>query len=441
VKSKLPEDGESSRFNKSSDALGVSFVHMKQYMNAAETAISAVMGVEFVRPETTTKRYYARDTSNLTVINPSERLLGHPERMKFPVLGTSAQPEVIRHQVPMTVGESDPATRELEAIGWVASNYEAFPTGWNSFQAPVTGKYRLRFSGYTLWVGPNGSRQGPKWDGMDGFAKAQSDIPRWWMANYDEVSPGRRDEPIVVYSRGLSGARLGAFDLTPEPHVYQLDEVWLLGSQSLTTDATRFFRSRPVPRGWTNPIAQRDGAPAVAFRWIEVEGPLYDESSRAGYRLLFGDMPMKKVEADAPGVAIQVFNTAPIGRRGGGGGRGFAALASTNVDVESANPNADGERLLRAFLPRAFRRPVEETETQRYLALFQESLKAGLGFAGAMRATYTAVLASPDFVFVDEPRGRLDDNALATRLALFLWNSTPDEALRQRAARGELHRP
>ena len=441
VKSKLPEDGESNRFNKSSEALGVSFVHMKQYMSAAETAISAVMAVEFVQPPTTTTRYYARETPALTVINPSERLLGHPERMKFPVLGASAQPDVIRHKVPMTVGESDPVTRELEAIGWVASNYEAFPTGWSTFQAPVTGRYRVRFSGYTLWVGPNGSRQGPEWDGMDRFAKAQSPIPRWYMANYDDVSPGRRDEPIVVYSRGLSGARLGAFDLNPEPHVYQLDEVWLLGSQTLTTDSTRFFRSRPVPRGWTNPLAQRDGAPAVAFRWMEVEGPLYDESSRAGYRLLFGDLPMKKVEAEAPGVAIQMVNLAAGGRRGGGGGRGFAAMVPTNVDVDSANPAADGERLLRRFLPRAFRRPVEETETQRYLTLLRESLQAGLGFASTMRATYTAILASPDFVFVDEPKGRLDDHALATRLALFLWNSTPDEALRQRAARGELHRP
>src|SRR5262249_43381466 len=31
--------------------------------------------------------------------------------------------------------------------------------------------------------------------------------------------------------------------------------------------------------------------------------------------------------------------------------------------------------------------------------------------------------------------------ALATRLALFLWNSEPDAALRARAAKGELHRP
>src|SRR5262249_45806699 len=71
VKTKLPEDGESARFNKSSAALGVSFVHMKQYMVAAEGAISAIMGVEYVRPPTTTKRYYARENPGMTVFGPN----------------------------------------------------------------------------------------------------------------------------------------------------------------------------------------------------------------------------------------------------------------------------------------------------------------------------------------------------------------------------------
>ncbi len=442
VKTKLPEDGEASRFNKSSDALGVSFVHMKQYMNAAENAIAAVLALELVRPETTKTRYYARETPGLTVFNPSEQLLGHPERMKFPVLGQSAQPDVIRRKAPLTVGERDPATRELEAVGWVASNYEAFPTAWTTFRAPVTGRYRVRFSGYTLWVGSDGSPRGPEWDGMDAIARTRSNVTKWYHANYDHVSAGRRDEPVNVYSRGLTGVRVGAFDLTPEPNVYDLGEVWLHGSQTFTTDSTRLFRSRPVPtRGWTNPLAQRDGVPAVAFRWMEVEGPIYDETSRAGYQLLFGNLPLKKVADDAPGISVQIVNQATGGRRGGGGGRGFAPLVAANVEVETTNPAADGERLLRAFLPRAFRRPVEEKETQRYLDLFKQCLKSDIGFASALRATYTAVLASPDFVFVDEPKGRLDDYALATRLALFLWNSPPDEALRQRAARGELHRP
>jgi hypothetical protein len=78
---------------------------------------------------------------------------------------------------------------------------------------------------------------------------------------------------------------------------------------------------------------------------------------------------------------------------------------------------------------------------QRFIALFQEQLGLGHGFAKSLLATYTAVLASPGFVFVEERPGRLDDPALATRLALFLWNSEPDEQLRARAAAGDLRRP
>ena len=71
--------------------------------------------------------------------------------------------------------------------------------------------------------------------------------------------------------------------------------------------------------------------------------------------------------------------------------------------------------------------------------------RSGSGRARAstrsMLSGYTAVLASPGFVFLDEKPGKLDDYALATRLALFLWNSVPDDTLRSLAERGELHRP
>ena len=52
-----------------------------------------------------------------------------------------------------------------------------------------------------------------------------------------------------------------------------------------------------------------------------------------------------------------------------------------------------------------------------------------------------SVIASPGFVFLNEKPGRLDDHALATRLALFLTNSVPDSTLRTRADRSELNRP
>ena len=44
-------------------------------------------------------------------------------------------------------------------------------------------------------------------------------------------------------------------------------------------------------------------------------------------------------------------------------------------------------------------------------------------------------------MFIEEEPGRLDEHALATRLALFLWNSIPDERLRALADSSELSRP
>ena len=116
-------------------------------------------------------------------------------------------------------------------------------------------------------------------------------------------------------------------------------------------------------------------------------------------------------------------------------------MTQVAVNVVSANPKADSERLLRTFMQRAYRRPVVERDVQRFLGVINEQFKTGHSFAESMIAGYTAVLASPGFVFIEEKPGRLDDYALAARLAFFLWNSEPDPALRELAAKGELRRP
>jgi hypothetical protein len=111
------------------------------------------------------------------------------------------------------------------------------------------------------------------------------------------------------------------------------------------------------------------------------------------------------------------------------------------VDVVSESPEKDADRLLRNFMRTAYRRPVRDVDEERFLGLFKKEFALGSGFARSMLAAYTGVLASPGFVFIDESPGRLNDMALATRLALFLTNSIPDAALRARAEKGELHQP
>ena len=386
VKGQFPEDGEAFRFNKISSALDVSHVHVARYLSAADYAIRQVMSVEQKQAPTVTKRYYAREQNQLISKISNKNQKG--DRATYPVLGLKPQPEVNDKTAPMTVGAADPATREKEAVAWVSSNYvTGFSYRWDGFKAPVAGRYRIRFSGYTLWVAP-----------MPGAKK--------YLADFEHISRGRRDEAINVYTRnGVLNRHVGSFDLTPEPAAHDIGEVWLVAGETLVPDASRLYRSRP--NNFRNPLMQADGAPAVAFQWMEVEGPLRDDATNAGYKLLFGNLPMKP-----------------------------------NLEVVSTAPDKDAERLMRGFLRQAYRRPaVNETDVQRFVALVEAQRKAGLSFTEAMIAGYTAVLASPGFVYLNEKPGPLDDYALATRLSLFLWNSVPDEALLARAAKGELKRP
>jgi hypothetical protein len=202
--------------------------------------------------------------------------------------------------------------------------------------------------------------------------------------------------------------RLGAFDATIEPGVAELD-VYLLAGETIRPDAARLFRSRPP--NWHNPLAEADGCPGVAFAWMEVEGPLLDEWPPAGHRVLFGDLPLRK----------------PAG--------------AAEATVVSTNPKADPERLLRNFMAKAYRGPVADAEVKRFLTVIEGALASGSPFEDAMIAGYTGVLCSPRLICLEETPGRLGDQALASRLSFFLWNTAPDDELRALAAKGELHRP
>ncbi len=431
VKEQFPEDGERMRFNKIGDALDVSHVHLARYMAAADQALREVLTIRFSQPPTSTRRYYARDQHTLSSKLLVPKVL--PDRNTFPVIGLATpQPEVRRKLAPL----SDPTRRDEEAVAWVSSNYSGFIYHWDEFHAPVSGRYRVSFSGYTLWVPPGGIRLPVP--GRSDFKDLGQPNPN--LGDYDHPQPGRTHEPISVYTRrGLTNRQVGAFDLTPEPTVHSLGEILLLADETLLPDAARFFRSRP-DAPFVNPRMTEDGAPAGAFRWMEVEGPLYDSSTTLGYQRLFGHLPLAPVAPGSSGVAISVVTSDSIQHTRRSDEKP-QKLAEVIVDVRTETPVADAERLMRDFVSHAFRRPPFEAEIQSFLTLVHDRRRAGLSFAEAMLAGYTAVLASPGFVFLDEPPGPLDDAALATRLALFLWNSPPDNALRARVAQGDLHRP
>ncbi len=87
-----------------------------------------------------------------------------------------------------------------------------------------------------------------------------------------------------------------------------------------------------------------------------------------------------------------------------------------------------------AFAERAFRRPVTSGHVAPYLKLAENSSEG-------IRTAIEAILCSPRFLYFNEPPGKLDDYAIASRLSYFLWNTMPDDALMADARKGKLSDP
>jgi hypothetical protein len=391
VKAFLPEDTQAYGFNKIGDSLDVSHVQMARYLAAGEFAVRQAMAPQVAKPELQTTRHYTWDEREFF---GKIKLEGPLNRRTFPLIGLDLQTNLMAEPNPRVPRTREPEQREEEAMAVVVSTYEPTEIRFGQFRAPVSGKYRLRFSGYSI-------RMGPK---------------------FTEVSESKRSEPVTIYAetppRRLR--KLGSFDFEPTSRVREI-EAWLLAGETIRPDAARLFRSRPPDH--KNPLATPEGMPGVAFKWMEVEGPLVGEWPPAGHQLLFGNLPMMD------GEAIVTTNRAGVRRRTPGG-----------VEVHSEHPEEDAATLLRGFMTRAYRHPLALGDEQPFLGIVQRALTNGYSFTDSMIAAYTGILSSPGFLYCQGKPGRLDDWALAERLSYFLWNSCPDDGLRAVASAGDLHR-
>jgi mono/diheme cytochrome c family protein len=103
------------------------------------------------------------------------------------------------------------------------------------------------------------------------------------------------------------------------------------------------------------------------------------------------------------------------------------------------------QALAAVALPRIWRRPCSTEEAAAIARSAADLVGAGQTFVAAQRFVLTAALVSPNFLFRAEPArsaaavgARLSPTATAARLSFFLWASTPDDVLRERAAAGRL---
>ena len=382
----LPEDGVDHLFNKVGERLDVSHVQLSRYLATAERALR--LAINAAAHSTTTRKFYARDESTMRSFLHYKFGQTSATRSIVPLLGTTPETEIIRRKQPVTVGGSDPQRREREAMGTFCGTYSATTKyDFSRINAPTDGRYRLRFKTYTFTAGPNGASGGDD-HGLTGGNRS------WWRPDRNVAFPGRRSEPITLYALAKSGDSrwLTTFDSLPEPSVFECI-VTLRRGEGIRPDAARLVRTRP---GWSgNPNASRDGIPGFAMNWLEVQGPLHDAWPPASYRAVFGDLPFEVVDGQ--------------------------------LKVVTEDPKHDAEEAITSFHRRAMASHGSTyASSEPFLQVFQTATSLEQDFTDAVISALSAILCSPDYLYLESQPGRLSKEAFEQRLAYFLWNGPPE---------------
>ncbi len=168
------------------------------------------------------------------------------------------------------------------------------------------------------------------------------------------------------------------------------------------------------------PIADYQG-PGLAIQSIAIEGPIIDQFPSRGHRMMFYGLRRDEVKPRNPD------------------DRNRSSYVP-KFEITSTNPLADVAPVLKRVAENAFRRPVSIRQIKPYLDLFNDEIKGGSTIEEALRAAVMAIFCSPDFLYLREQPGLLDDFALASRLSYFLHRTGPDEELLAVAAAGKLTR-
>ena len=175
------------------------------------------------------------------------------------------------------------------------------------------------------------------------------------------------------------------------------------------------------PRREMEVIAERHLTPGSAREIVVVETPFPPDDKSVGYER--GTTVSKAWDEATTFAAIEVANE-------------VVSHLSDLSGVKSNDKRRDARlrEFCHEFVERAFRRPLEDGQRELYVdRQFEESGDADT----AVKRVVLLALKSPRFLF-RELEGADDSHDVAARLSFALWDSIPDQSLRQAASRGQL---
>ena len=250
-----------------------------------------------------------------------------------------------------------------------------------------------------------------------GFKKKSKPLPlgkyrvRVRMGSVAGTSPDRHFGVLGSVNKGDEFSLLETFQVTGTTNDPQVFETTV----ELTLNGTRKFSLREKSNLRADTLrgkreVYKDGMappPALWVDWVEWEGPLQDNFEDGGL--------VKILQNNLNGI----------------------------VDTQEKR----ARRIFQQFCVEAFRQvePAPQFIDQ-LVGLYKTRIAAGDSFDVAIRTPMSVILASPGFIYLDEPnttasKRPLNDRELAVRIAYFLWSSPPDARLFTLAKKNELSQP
>jgi mono/diheme cytochrome c family protein len=403
VKELLPEDGRAHGFDKAGEALEISPVQLRKYLEAADYVLDEAIAHED-KPMVFKERF--RRVGGLAQFC----------ECSFPIVNRRADmasieqiaPRAGRNTSTVHMRDYDQYLQRMDSLGILTHARPSYDCVVENFSPFHSGFYRIK--------------------------------TRVWGFKYNkgEIGETDRNHSIALTADGRVLGYVDAPSMKPTEHELV---VWLNEAETLELNPADLWPN-------FNHVYNHEG-PGIAVDYIDVEGPLHEAWPPASHKRLFGNLPIVEV----PYERDQVIPRQPVKpqRR-----PGFRPHHTDGKEFQknqpiwtaaAARPKEDARRLLKDFLPRAFRRPVPDSELEVYVKIAHERIEADDYFENAMRAAYRLALCSPDFLFIQEVPGAasptdkmaLDNYAVASRLSYFLWNSMPDDELLALAAKNQLH--
>ncbi len=230
---------------------------------------------------------------------------------------------------------------------------------------------------------------------------------RFRISGYGYQSKGRAI-PMRVYGDNFREKRLLGWFEMPADKAREVEVVAELKSNEHLLIQPSDCGIDEQGRGVYNIGVKEFTGSGLALQWVEVEGPLSASWPPASVKRLFGDTLLVEIEQKK---------------------RRYARGRAVGYELRPVDAKASARALIESFAARAFRRPLGAGEADRFVQLVETELDAAATFTDAMRVGFRAILTSPHFLLFQEPQGRLDRWALASRLSYFLWSTMPDEEL------------